>query len=210
MAARDRQTNMTAAYVPPRTMPSRPNRYDPWVTSGQGSYCIATIPSATKFDLAPYNQARHPVAVHPSLSVLSEPTRVTMCGALNLLLLDGIDLQCMAKVAHWNARGPLFLPLHKLYGKLADALSEHNDNLAERVATLGGDAVGTVRQAAAGSRLQEYPGGLDPLLERIGVYLALAHDTRRGIDDLDTQDLLTQLVREIEKIGWMLSKTVEA
>jgi starvation-inducible DNA-binding protein len=147
--------------------------------------------------------------VHPSPSVLPETERQTICAALAALLLDGIDLQCMAKVAHWNARGPLFLELHRLFGKISAALVEHNDNVAERIVTLGGEAVGTCRMVGLGTRLEDYIGGTEPLLDRMHMFLKLAHASRDDMKDLDTQDLLTQMIREIEKYAWQLLATVQ-
>ena len=146
--------------------------------------------------------------MHPSPSVLPETERLAICATLGALLLDGIDLQCMAKSAHWNARGPLFLELHRLFGKISGALVEHNDNVAERIVTLGGDAVGTCRMVGLGTRLDDYIGGTEPLLDRMHVFLGLAHAARIGAD-LDTQDLLTQMIRELEKYAWQLLATVQ-
>ena len=140
--------------------------------------------------------------------MLPETERKNICATLSALLLDGIDLQCMAKVAHWNTRGPLFLELHKLYGKISAALVEHNDNVAERIVTLGCDAVGTCRAVALGTRLDDFTGGAEQLVDRMHVFLALAHAARVGID-LDTQDMLTQMIREIEKYAWQLLATVQ-
>lgn len=169
---------------------------------------LATNHPATKIDLAPHNLPRHPERVHPSPSVLPETERQAICATLGALLLDGIDLQCMAKSAHWNARGPLFLELHRLFGKISGALVEHNDNVAERIVTLGGDAVGTCRMVGLGTRLDDYIGGTEPLLDRMHVFLGLAHAARIGAD-LDTQDLLTQMIRELEKYAWQLLATVQ-
>lgn len=115
----------------------------------------------------------------------------------------------MAKSAHWNARGPLFLELHKLFGKISAALVEHNDNVAERIVTLGGDAVGTCRMVGLGTRLEDYIGGTEPLLDRMHMFLKLAHAARASMTDLDTQDLLTQFIRELEKYAWQLLAMVQ-
>src|SRR5512139_2852418 len=46
-------------------------------------------------------------------------------------------LYASAKLAHWNVRGPLRVPLHDLFGRVADAANEHTDILAERIFQLG-------------------------------------------------------------------------
>ena len=86
--------------------------------------------------------------------------------------------------------------------------------VAERATTLGGAALGTVRLAAAGSRLPEYPADLDEgkdhvkaLVDRWAAYAALARaaiETASNAGDADTAVLFTQLSREIDKSLWFL------
>jgi starvation-inducible DNA-binding protein len=86
--------------------------------------------------------------------------------------------------------------------------------------TLGGSAVGTVRQVATASSLPELPGGVVKgldlvvlLAERIDAYLSGLRRTREladGLGDGDTVDLLTQIVTEFEKNAWFLRATAEA
>ena len=91
---------------------------------------------------------------------------------------------------------------------------EQTDLIAERATALGGSAMGTVRMAAAASRLEEWPVGatdgpehVAALVERYGAYAA---STRAGIDraaeagDQDTADLLTEVSRLVDKHLWFL------
>src|SRR5688572_33032064 len=105
-----------------------------------------------------------------------DKTQITR--ALNQQLANGLDLYSHIKLAHWNVRGPLFPALHPLFEQFATQLAAHNDAIAERAVTLGALAAGTVRQAAAGSRLPEYPtqttrdlDHVKALSERIDLYL---------------------------------------
>lgn len=145
---------------------------------------------------------------------LTEGVRERMIRLLNGQLADTSDLYSQTKQAHWNVKGPEFYQLHLLFDELAESVEGFIDMIAERVTALGGTAEGTVRMAAAGSRLPEFPTELrsglqyvEALAERYGQYAA---STREGIDDADeagdagTADLLTDVVRAIDKHLWFL------
>jgi starvation-inducible DNA-binding protein len=158
--------------------------------------------------------------MYKSPSNLTAEARRDISAALNDRLADGLDLQLQAKVAHWNVKGPLFPSLHPLFEQFAVALATFNDAVAERAVTLGGTAVGTVRQVAAASDLPELPAGVvrgldlvSLLADRIDGYLEGLRSTRDladGLGDGDTVDLLTQIVTEFEKNAWFLRATAEA
>lgn len=154
-----------------------------------------------------------------SPSSLPESARSAISQALNAALADGLDLHSQIKVAHWNIKGPHFASLHPLLDSFADSLSEHNDELAERIVTLGGRALGTVRHVAQTSRLADYPSettrDLDHvrlLAERFGGYLAglrSARSVAAASGDDDSEDLLTGIARDFEKHAWFLIATLE-
>jgi starvation-inducible DNA-binding protein len=54
-----------------------------------------------------------------------------------------------------------------LFGTLAAGLASHNDELAERLVTLGGKAYGTVRDAARVSRLPDLPHDVSRDLDHV-------------------------------------------
>jgi starvation-inducible DNA-binding protein len=163
-----------------------------------------------------------PVAtkLFPSPSPLPEEARAQIVGELNARLADGLDLHSQIKVAHWNVKGPQFAALHALFETFAVALAAFNDEVAERAVTLGGRAIGTVRQVAGASRVPEYPDGVSRDLEhvrlladRIESFLAGARASRGvadGLGDDDTVDLLTRVVAEFEKHAWFLRASLEA
>jgi starvation-inducible DNA-binding protein len=145
---------------------------------------------------------------------LSEETRTAMIELLNQQLADTSDLYSQTKQAHWNVKGIHFYPLHLLFDELAERRIGESDDLAERAVQLGGYATGTVRMAAASSRLPEIPVDIDAgvdyvraLVERYGLH---ANNTRAGIDeadqagDMDTADLLTEISRQLDKDLWFL------
>jgi starvation-inducible DNA-binding protein len=141
-------------------------------------------------------------------------TRVAMIGLLNQELADTADLYSQTKQAHWNVKGIHFYQLHLLFDQLAEKRQGEADELAERATELGGYALGTVRMAAASSRLPEIPtdinAGVDyvrALVERYGIH---ANNLRAAIDeadeagDKDTADLFTEISRELDKDLWFL------
>ncbi|MCK5942388.1 MAG: DNA starvation/stationary phase protection protein Dps [Planctomycetes bacterium] len=149
-----------------------------------------------------------------SPSHLSPEIRDQISRALLPVLTDGIDLHSQIKVAHWNIKGPHFAALHPLFDQFAADLAAQNDELAERVLTLGSLAVGTSRHVASNSRLPDYPQDVTKdmehvalLAERIGTYLEGARQARSVAaehGDDDTVDLLTQAITQFEKHAWFL------
>lgn len=157
--------------------------------------------------------------MYRTASTLPEGARAEIAEALNHRLADGVDLLSQIKVAHWNVKGPLFAALHPLFDIFATRLAVHNDTVAERAVVLGATARGTVREAARRSTIPDYPADttrdLDHvrlLAERIDAYLAGLRSARAVAErheDLDTVDLLTEIVTEFEKHGWFLRASLE-
>lgn len=149
----------------------------------------------------------------PTPSALPEASRAELIAALGAAVLDGIDLYTQIKVAHWNVRGAHFLQIHELFDAIAGRVLGHVDDLAERAVTLGGRAPGTARQVAHGSRLSESPVVAKDL-ELVAVVIERADQFTRGLratreladkhGDADTDDLLTGMIRGLEKDGWFL------
>lgn len=151
---------------------------------------------------------------------LPAETRAAMIDLLNQQLADTADLYTQTKQAHWNVKGIHFYPLHLLFDQLAERREDESDDIAERAVQLGGYATGTVRMAAASSRLPEIPAEITTgeeyvraLVERYGLH---ANNTRQGIDiadeagDADTADLLTEISRQVDKDLWFLQAHLQA
>ena len=95
--------------------------------------------------------------MHPTKNDLPEAARSKVCELLNVRLAEAIDLGLQAKQAHWNVRGPSFHSLHELFDEIATGVRKHADEVAERVAQLGGVAEGTLAAVKKRTRLAEYP-----------------------------------------------------
>lgn len=145
---------------------------------------------------------------------LSAEVRATSVALLNQQLADTFDLMGQCKQAHWNLKGPNFIALHELYDDLAEGLEGYVDAIAERVTALGGVAAGTARMAAANTRLPEFPlgpiEGMASVAALADRFAALAATTGAAIlttdeaGDKGTSDLMTEVVRDLDKWLWFL------
>jgi starvation-inducible DNA-binding protein len=138
---------------------------------------------------------------------------------LNARLADTLDLVYQAKQAHWNVNGSDFFSLHELFDKVADELPEHVDEIAERVAQLGGVVEGTIRMVSARTSLPEMPregtGGevwVEALTRSLGIAGASmreAIDQSSDLGDQVTSDIFTGAARTIDKLTWMVRAHLE-
>ena len=138
----------------------------------------------------------------------------TLIDLLNARLADAIDLLYQAKQAHWNVTGREFYALHELFEKISDDLREHVDDIAERVAQLGGQAEGTIKMASERSSLPEYPrqitGGtahleaLSNAMDSCATAMRDAIDQASSLGDEVTVDIFVGATRAIDKLLWMV------
>lgn len=151
---------------------------------------------------------------------LPRNTRVELIGIINQRLADITDLQTQLKQAHWNVKGPHFIGLHELFDKIAEDVEGYVDMIAERVVQLGGIAEGTVRVAAARSRLEEYPldiadgkahvEAVARALSTFGREVRMTIEETEGLDDADTADIFTEISRGIDKWLWFVEAHTQA
>jgi len=151
---------------------------------------------------------------------LPKAARTELNALINQRLADAVDLQMQLKQAHWNVKGPHFIGLHQLFDKISKAVEGYVDLIAERIVQLGGVANGTVRSAAARSRLDEYPESIaDGAAHVEAVAKALstfAREARMSIDeantleDADTADMFTEISRGVDKWLWFVEAHTQA
>ena len=152
--------------------------------------------------------------LHETKIDLAKGKREKLIGILNQSLADSIDLVYQAKQAHWNVKGPNFIALHELFDRVATELDTHVDDIAERITSLGGVAMGTVRLSAENSSLAEYPheisdgtahvDALSTALSDFGTKARKNIDTTDEIGDKDTADLYTGISRNVDKLLWFV------
>ena len=131
---------------------------------------------------------------------------------LEAVLADLIALGMLAKHAHWNVVGPTFGSVHALLDRIADAARDGADNVAERAATIGRPPDGRPASVARlndladldrgpirdGAALTEVEGLLATVTARLRSAISLSEA------DPVTQDLLSGITGELEKMAWMV------
>lgn len=152
--------------------------------------------------------------LHTTKIDLAKGKREKLAGILNQSLADAMDLKSQAKQAHWNVKGPNFIALHELFDQVATEIETHVDDLAERVTTLGGTAMGTVRISAETSSLSQYPleitdgtahvDALSTALADFGKKMRKNINTTDELGDKDTADIYTGVSRGIDKLLWFV------
>ena len=152
--------------------------------------------------------------MHKTRNDLPKATRVKMIELLNARLADAIDMYSQAKQAHWNVKGMQFIQLHELFDKVADAVEDGIDEIAERAIELGGVVDGTVQGVAKRTTLAPYPVDLrsgkdhvDRLARGLAAYgknLRAAIAASADAGDADTSDLFTELSRDADKQLWLV------
>ncbi|MGA2028700.1 MAG: DNA starvation/stationary phase protection protein Dps [Verrucomicrobiota bacterium] len=151
---------------------------------------------------------------------ISLKRRLELNSLMNQRLASAVDLQAQMKQAHWNVKGPSFIGLHELFDKVDEAVEDYVDKIAERIVQLGGIAEGTVRVAAARTRLPEYPltiaegmahvEAVSRALSTFGQEARATIDEANALDDADTADLFTEVSRGIDKWLWFVEAHSQA
>jgi starvation-inducible DNA-binding protein len=159
-------------------------------------------------------------AMHTTKNDIPEKSRAKIVALLNARLADAIDLYLQTKQAHWNVKGPQFIALHELFDKVAQAVEDGIDEIAERAVMLGGTALGTVQVVGRDSTLKAYPTdiarGSDHVEALSSALAAYAKSIRAAIDtatqagDADTADLFTGISRDIDKHLWFVEAHQQA
>jgi len=157
--------------------------------------------------------------LHNTENDISSNVRITIITLLNKALASTIDLALITKQAHWNIKGPHFIAIHEMLDNLRDTLDEHADEIGERVAQLGGTALGTTQNLSKNSILEPYPtdifSGADHLKALINRYSKVANLLRKSIDQSDelgdtvTADLFTGAAKDLDKSLWFLEAHIQ-
>lgn len=133
--------------------------------------------------------------------------------ALNQAVADIFVARTIFHQIHWYMRGAGFFKFHARMDKLMDGLSEHLDELSERLITIGGAPYSTLAEFSAHSQLEEKAGdygvSIQEHLERVvAVYVHLAATFQAGLDITDEEGddvsngLFADAKGEVEKLIW--------
>lgn len=157
--------------------------------------------------------------MHKTRNDLPESLRKDVVKILQGRLSEALDLYTHFKQAHWTLRSPIFIALHELFDKMASDALEASDLIAERISQLGGQAIGTVKEIAKLSSLPPFDINQTNAEKHLSsLILSLSHFAtlmRSNIDetaqkgDAITADLLTEVMRSVDKNLWFLEAHFE-
>ncbi|MBV7411318.1 DNA starvation/stationary phase protection protein [Dermabacteraceae bacterium TAE3-ERU27] len=141
-----------------------------------------------------------------------------LCEALQDRLHSMNDLHLTLKHAHWNVIGRDFIAVHEMLDPQIELVRGFADELAERIATLGGVPIGVPGRLAHDRPWGDYAVDRAPTQEHLAaldkVYDGVIGSHRDAIalaGDIDpiTEDLLIGEARELEQFQWFLRAHLE-
>lgn len=115
---------------------------------------------------------------------------------------------------HWYVKGPQFFTLHAKFEELYNEATLHMDEIAERLLTLGGKPVATLKEHLEMSDVKEATGKetTDQMVESVVKdFDVIMKSLKKGMDEAAkdeddmTEDLLNAVYQSIEKHQWMLN-----
>ncbi|MDR1186125.1 MAG: DNA starvation/stationary phase protection protein [Bifidobacteriaceae bacterium] len=137
---------------------------------------------------------------------------------LQAALVDLIDLSLLGKQAHWNVRGANFRSVHLELDDVIDLVRVNSDDVAERLAAVGGSPDGRAATVAATSQVPNIEPG--PIAAPVVVreFSTRISEAARRIEtvlpeldeDMPSQDLLIGIITGLDKAAWMLRSQAES
>lgn len=128
------------------------------------------------------------------------------------------DLHLTLKHAHWNVVGPNFISVHEMIDPQVESVRGYADEVAERIATLGGSPKGTPGAIVAERSWEDYSIGRDTAIAHLGaldvVYqgvISSVRDVIEKVGDLDpiTEDMLIGQSAGLELFHWFIRAHLE-
>jgi len=128
-------------------------------------------------------------------------------------LVAVLDLQLTLKHVHWNVVGMNFIAIHEMLDPQVDRARAMSDEIAERIATMGGQPKGTPGAIVTTRTWDDYEIDRAPTMQHLAaidnVYSGVVADHRTAIArfaDLDpiTEDLLIGHVSDLELFQWFV------
>jgi starvation-inducible DNA-binding protein len=143
----------------------------------------------------------------------AEKIRTRLQERLNAL----IDLGLTLKHIHWNVVGPSFIGVHEMLDPQYEAVQAMVDEVAERIATLGGSPVGTPGNIVAERSWDDYSVGRAMTQEHLSaldlVYTGVNEDHRTAIQEFEdepiSQDMLVAQAGQLEQFQWFVRAHLE-
>ena len=128
------------------------------------------------------------------------------------------DLHLTLKHVHWNVVGPHFIAVHEMLDPQVDAVRGFADDLAERIATLGGSPKGTPGAIVTERTWDDYSIGRAGTQQHLGaldlVFSGVIESYRKGIEELGeldpvTEDMFIAQTEQLELFHWFVRAHLE-
>jgi starvation-inducible DNA-binding protein len=128
------------------------------------------------------------------------------------------DLHLTLKHVHWNVVGPNFIGVHEMIDPQVELVRGYADEVAERIATLGGSPKGTPGAIINDRTWDDYSLERDTVAAHLAaldlVYDGIIEDTRKNIEETEeadpvTNDMLVSHSAELEKFQWFVRAHLE-
>jgi starvation-inducible DNA-binding protein len=133
-------------------------------------------------------------------------------------LVSLIDTALTLKHIHWNVVGPNFIGVHKMLDPQVEGVQGMVDEVAERIATLGGSPIGLPGYLVNRRHWDDYEIGRANVQSHLGaldvVYTGVISSHRDALErlgalDLVTQELIIEQTRKLELFQWFVRAHLE-
>jgi starvation-inducible DNA-binding protein len=158
------------------------------------------------------------MSAHYTVPGLDAADAARVAQTLQARLTAMLDLQLTLKHIHWNVVGPNFIAVHEMLDPQVDAAREMSDAIAERIATLGGEPMGTPGFVVRNRTWEDYSltrATTDEHLAALDlVYSGVIGDHREAIEEFDqldlvSQDLMIGHTQRLEMFQWFVRAHLE-
>lgn len=145
---------------------------------------------------------------------LNEAKASELANKLNILLANYQVFYMNTRGFHWNIKGEKFFELHLKFEELYTDLQLKNDELAERILTLGKTPLHSYSDYLSNSTVKEASNitngrnAVEKILEAFKVIISLQRELlsiSAEAEDEGTNALMSDYIREQEKLVWMYS-----
>ncbi|MGE5211702.1 MAG: Dps family protein [Acidobacteriota bacterium] len=137
----------------------------------------------------------------------------TVIATLQRRLVSTLDLQLTLKHIHWNVVGMNFIAIHEMLDPQVEAVRLQSDEIAERIAALGGEPLGTPSAITSGRDWSDYELDRAPTVQHLvaldNVYSGVIGDHRAAVEQIGpldpvSEDLLIGHLRDLEAFQWFV------
>lgn len=145
---------------------------------------------------------------------LDEAKSKALAEGLNQLLADYMMFYQNTRGLHWNIKGEKFFELHLKFEELYTNLLLKVDEIAERILTLGGTPLHTFDDYQKNTQIKSIKNisdgntGITNVLDSFKTIIIKQRDLLNlaaETDDEGTNALMSDYIREQEKLVWMYS-----